>query len=86
MKCGPRTSAWTAGRRPRKGAWIEICPRLPDLSRILVAPARGRGLKFTIMASLLKPFSRPRKGAWIEILDDEESNRIFLSPPQGGVD
>ena len=55
-KSRPRKGAWieielslrwqvTRARRPRKGAWIEITLDSPTLSRISVAPARGRGLK-----------------------------------------
>ena len=40
-------------RRSREGAWIEISNSAADYNAKLVAPARERGLKFTILVILL---------------------------------
>ena len=54
--------------RSRKGAWIEICTQRIAQSLALVAPARERGLKFSLIVLVyIVPYRRSRKGAWIEI-------------------
>ena len=60
MKSRPRKGAWiemarvyvseaASTCRPRKGAWIEMASWGSTISGGIVAPARGRGLKFTDM-------------------------------------
>ena len=54
--------------RSRKGAWIEILICFVPANTIVVAPARERGLKFTIQQLCsMAILRRSRKGAWIEM-------------------
>ena len=53
---------------------------------VVVAPARGRGLKYDTGLNLTQKRGRPRKGAWIEISTTWVFLMIVMSPPQGGVD
>ena len=54
--------------RSREGAWIEIDLITKMPFSCFVAPARERGLKFSLLHNLLKLLlGRSREGAWIEI-------------------
>ena len=48
--------------RPRKGAWIEITKRLSTFAHLLVAPARGRGLKSSRLADQIAGKLSPPQG------------------------
>ena len=49
-------------RRPRKGAWIEICLTSITPLSASVAPARGRGLKFLFLWVGLDQLLSPPQG------------------------
>ena len=54
--------------RSREGAWIEIALSANyNLGEGVVAPARERGLKFSLILLVYTIPSRSREGAWIEI-------------------
>ena len=68
--------------RSREGAWIEIGALLSSLRRILVAPARERGLKYPAIAQPQGlAVGRSREGAWIEIVQTRRSSEYYCVAP-----
>ena len=51
----------------------------------LVAPARGRGLKYNDYIGKDGKTRRPRKGAWIEITPGSPTARIRVGRPRKGA-
>ena len=49
-------------RRPRKGAWIEMHLVVADVHASVVAPARGRGLKYKRLARAVRHVPSPPQG------------------------
>ena len=50
-----------------------------------VAPARGRGLKFSNINETMFLDGRPRKGAWIEIFSFFTSRAVNCGRPRKGA-
>jgi len=73
-------------RRPRAGAWIETGSMMWLVSVMVVAPARGRGLKRADEGRNTRRMGRPRAGAWIETIINSFYAFGIRSPPRGGVD
>ena len=67
--------------RSREGAWIEITLIQKLTARLVVAPARERGLKCQFQIMVNQQSSRSREGAWIEIIKDRTANvSLWVAP------